>query len=82
LIPEIITPPLTTMSAQAVGKYAAQKLLRKQMKDYKGKKVETGDVFLPALPHPYVRQLTKPISNRTPTSPSSKTPAARANSKK
>lgn len=31
------------MSAQAVGKYAAQKLLRKQMKDYKGKKVETGD---------------------------------------
>ena len=33
------------MAAQ-VGRYAAQKMLRKQMKNYYGKNVETGDVSL------------------------------------
>ena len=33
--------------AAAVGKFAAQKLLRKKMKGYQGKKVETGDVCTP-----------------------------------
>lgn len=30
--------------AQAVGKYAANKFLKKQMKGYENKKVESGDV--------------------------------------
>lgn len=33
--------------AQQVGKFAAQKLLRQQMKNYQSKKVETGDVRTP-----------------------------------
>lgn len=49
--------------AQAVGKYAANKLLKKHMKQYKGKKVETGNVRLPTQPPP--SSLAHPL---TPTS--------------
>lgn len=72
------------MSAQAVGKFAAQKLLRKQMKDYKGKKVETGDVgVFPPLLTTYVSCLIQADdNNRTPTSLSSKTHGVQANSKR
>jgi hypothetical protein len=49
------------MAAQ-VGKFAAQKLLNKQMKNYQGKKVETGDARPPSSP-----SAARPLPTQPPT---------------
>jgi hypothetical protein len=48
--------------AAFVGKYAANKLLKKQMAKYEHKKVQGGEVSQQTPPlHPRTRQLTSPI---------------------
>lgn len=60
--------------AAAVGKYAANKMLKKEMKKYKDKHPESGNVGTPAIT---TRREATDTRHRIPTSPWSKTHVTR-----